>query len=98
MYEVLETPEFTKWFKKLRDRTARVRILDRLERVELGNLGDHKSLGEALFELRLTYGPAYRLYFTIRDDTIVVLLMGGDKSTQDRDIQKAREILEGLNQ
>lgn len=82
---------------KLKDRTVKVRIADRLERVELGNLGDYKALGDGLYEFRIAYGPGYRLYFSRQGDTIVVLLAGGDKSSQTRDIGKAREILKGLD-
>ncbi len=98
MIDIRQTDEFTKWFSDLRDRAAKVRITDRLLRVSGGNPGDYKSLGENLFELRLTYGSGYRIYFTRQGNEIILLLIGGDKSKQIRDIKKAREILKGLNQ
>lgn len=96
MFLIYEAPEFSKWFRKLKDRNARTRILDRLVRVEQGNLGDHKPIGDDLFELRFTFGAGYRIYFAQEADQIIILLVGGDKSTQGRDIQKAREIMKGL--
>lgn len=97
MIDIRQTDDFTKWLSKLKDRAAKARIAERLDRVALGNLGDHKSLGSGLFELRLTFGPGYRVYFSREGDTIVILLIGGDKSSQAKDIQKARQILEGLD-
>jgi putative addiction module killer protein len=82
---------FAIWFDHLRDRRAKLKIKLRLDRVEEGNLGDYRSLGEGLFELKIDYGPGYRLYFGQIASIIVILLCGGDKSTQDRDIEKARE-------
>ena len=75
-----------------------MRIADRLKRVALGNLGDCKALGEGLFEFHIAHGPGCRFYFSRQGDTIVVLPTGGDKSSQTRDIGKAREILKGLDQ
>lgn len=98
MIDIRQTDEFTEWLSKLRDRSAKVRITNRLLRVSGGNLGDYKSLGKDLFELRFTYGPGYRLYFTRQGDALVLLLVGGDKSTQTKDIKKAREIMKGLEE
>lgn len=98
MLDIRQTDDFAKWLFKLKDRAAKARIIERLDRASSGNLGNYKSLGAGLFELRLTYGPGYRLYFAREGDVIVVLLIGGDKSTQNRDIEKAREILKGLQQ
>jgi putative addiction module killer protein len=75
----------------LRDRQGKAKIKGRLQRVSFGNLGDCKSVGEGVFELKIDYGPGYRVYFGERDSTIVLILCGGDKSTQDRDIRKAKE-------
>lgn len=92
------TPEgkipFTDWLDELRDRKAQAKIKERLKRVSLGNLGDYKSLGEGVFELRVNYGPGYRIYFGQIENTIVLLLLGGDKSTQEEDINKAQEYWE----
>lgn len=82
---------FTEWLDALRDRNVRVRIKARLDRVEQGNLGDFKSVGQGVFELRINYGPGYRVYFGQVDLTIVVILIAGDKSTQEQDIQQAIE-------
>ena len=82
---------FTDWLDSLRDRNVRVRIKSRLDRVEQGNLGDFKSVGEGVFELRINYGPGYRVYFGQVGLTIVVILIAGDKSTQEQNIQQAIE-------
>ncbi|BAY88476.1 MULTISPECIES: type II toxin-antitoxin system RelE/ParE family toxin [unclassified Tolypothrix] len=82
---------FTDWLESLRDRRAKAKIKERLKRVGLGNLGDYKSVGSGVFELRIDYGPGYRVYFGQIGSTIVLLLLGGDKSTQEQDIQKAQE-------
>jgi putative addiction module killer protein len=89
------TPEgrapFTEWLDSLRDRNVRVRIKSRLDRVEQGNLGDFKSVGQGVFELRINYGPGYRVYFGQVGLTMVVILIAGDKSTQEQDIRQAIE-------
>lgn len=85
------TIPFQKWFDSLRDRQAQVKIDARLDRVELGNLGDYRSVGEGVGELKINYGPGYRVYFGQMGSTIVLLLCGGDKSTQQQDIRKAKE-------
>ncbi|MBC6474199.1 MAG: type II toxin-antitoxin system RelE/ParE family toxin [Hormoscilla sp. GM102CHS1] len=82
---------FAEWFDSLRDRKAKAKIKERLKRVSFGNLGDHRSVGESVFELRINYGPGYRVYFGQTGSTIVLLLCGGDKSTQQQDIRKAKE-------
>ncbi len=83
------TLEFSTWLARLRDRRAQARIAIRLDRVEEGHFGDVKYF-DGIGELRIEYGPGYRIYFVRREDVIVVLLCGGDKSTQARDIAKAR--------
>ena len=81
---------FTKWLESLRDRSAFARIVTRLDRVRLGNFGIHKSLGDGVHELKIDYGPGYRLYYAMTGSTVVLLLIGGDKSTQDKDTETAK--------
>ena len=95
-YTLSSTDTFETWLKSLKNTQTRNRVLARLARVENGNFGDAKSLGAGLNELRFFLGAGLRIYFTIRDDCIVLLLTGGDKSTQYRDIAKARKILADL--
>ena len=90
--EVRQTAEYETWFDGLRDVRARARIDLRLRRVSLGNLGDVKRLGGGVAELRIDYGPGYRIYFARRGPALVLLLAGGDKSTQAADIARAREL------
>lgn len=92
MVEVRQTKHFEKWLHKLADLNARARVLVRIERMRDGNFGDHKNVGDGVSELRITYGPGYRVYYTMQGDTIVILLIGGDKDSQDRDIAKAKEM------
>lgn len=92
MIEVRQTDLFATWLRKLRDRNARQRIQVRLRRVTLGNFGDVKPVGEGVSELRIDYGPGYRVYFTRRGDVVVILLVGGTKETQQSDIAKAKQI------
>ena len=82
---------FVDWIQSLRDHKTRRRIRKRISRMEEGNFGDHKSIGDGVFELRLFFGSGYRVYFAEDGDTVVVLLSGGDKSTQNKDIKKAKE-------
>lgn len=95
-YAIASTAVFDKWFKSLKDRTTRNKVLARLSRVENGNFGDFKSLGDNLFELRFFFGGGLRIYYTIRNNQLVLLLHGGDKSKQNRDIEKARQIIQKL--
>jgi putative addiction module killer protein len=94
--EVRETPEFTRWLAALKNRRAVLHIVRRISRVAAGNTGDAKSVGGPVSELRIDRGPGYRVYFTRRGRILVVLLCGGDKRTQSRDIRKAMEIAEKL--
>jgi putative addiction module killer protein len=89
---IVETEHFREWLDGLRDRKARVRIDDRLRRLASGNAGDTKSVGDGVQELRLHFGPGYRVYYIWRDDVLIILLCGGDKSSQARDIAKAKEL------
>ena len=89
MFEVRRTAAFIDWLTGLRDIQARVRIAKRIDRMAQGNLGDAKSVGNGVSELRFTFGPGYRAYFTIRGEAIVILLCGGDKGSQKRDLERA---------
>lgn len=82
---------FELWLNNLRDRQARARIRKRLDRIERGNLGDVKSVGAGVLELRVSYGPGYRVYFSQINSKVVLLLCGGDKKTQDKDILRAKQ-------
>lgn len=95
-YEIESTDSFKSWFEGLRDRVAKRRLLGRFERMQQGNFGDYKSLGDGLYELRFFFGSGFRVYYTLRGEQVVLLLTGGDKSGQSRDIEKAREIQEAL--
>jgi putative addiction module killer protein len=90
--EIRQTEEYSRWFERLRDRQARVRILARIRRLSLGNPGDVEPVGEGVSELRIDFGPGYRVYFTQRGKTLVILLAGGDKRTQKRDVAKAKAL------
>jgi len=92
MYKVKESDLFSKWLVKLKDVQGKVAIIRRVKRVQTGNLGDHKSVGDKVSELRITTGPGYRVYYTQQGDEIIVLLVGGDKSSQSKDIEKAKEM------
>lgn len=93
MYQIEQTPAFEDWFNGLRDRTTKNRLLARLARVEIGNFGDCKTIEGQLSELRMTFGGGLRIYFVIRGNCIVLLLHGGDKTSQQRDIEKAKQLL-----
>ncbi|WP_449417116.1 type II toxin-antitoxin system RelE/ParE family toxin [Phormidium nigroviride] len=82
---------YDEWFNSLRDINAQAKIISRLNRIADGNLGDSRSVGEGVCELKINYGPGYRIYFGQIGSTIVLLLCGGDKSTQDKDIRQAKE-------
>lgn len=87
------TDEFAKWMKRLRDADARARISVRIRRISLtGNFGDAKPVGDGVYELCIDYGPGYRVYYSQRGSEIVLLLIGGDKSLQQKDIDKAKRL------
>jgi len=96
MIEVRQTEEYSDWFANLRDKQARARINTRIRRLSLGNPGDVKPVGEGVSELRIEYGPGYRVYFLQRGREVVILLAGGDKRTQQKDIQTALELVRNL--
>ena len=93
MYLIKQTELFSKWLYKLKDIQGKVSILRRVDRMKKGNFGDFKSIGDGIYELRFTIGPGYRVYYTQKGDEIIILLVGGDKSTQSKDIEKAKELL-----
>lgn len=97
MFTVLQTEEFQNWLDALRNRRAQARIAARLRLAEAGNLGDWKSVGGEVSEMRVDFGPGYRLYFTRRGRLLIVMLAGGDKGSQTRDIRRAQRILEELD-
>ena len=92
MIEVRQTPEYATWFASLKDRTARVRVDIRIRRLSLGNFGVVEPVGEGVSELKIDFGPGYRVYFFQHGGHYLLLLAGGDKSTQARDIKKAKEL------
>jgi putative addiction module killer protein len=93
MIEIRQTEHYRQWFDQLKDRNARARIDIRLRRLSLGNPGDVKSVGEGVLELRIDYGPGYRIYFTKKGSRLIILLAGGDKTTQTGDIEKAKKLV-----
>jgi len=97
MVEIIEYPAFRRWLTGLKDKTARGVIVRRLMRLTAGNFGDAKAVGEGVSELRIHYGPGFRVYFARKDDKLVLLLGGGDKATQDTDIRNAIALLADIN-
>ena len=95
MIEIRQTEQFEAWLARLADRRARSRILVRIDRLALGNPGDVKPVGQGVSELRIDYGPGYRLYFFRRGEKLVILLVGGDKRTQAKDIDDAMALAAG---
>ncbi|WP_242632780.1 type II toxin-antitoxin system RelE/ParE family toxin [Thiothrix fructosivorans] len=93
---ILKSDEFDAWLSSLKDKRAKAKIALRVGRAELGNFGDVEPVGEGVSEMRIHYGPGYRLYFTRRGEVVYLLLLGGDKSTQQRDIKKAIEMANTL--
>jgi putative addiction module killer protein len=93
MLEIIKSDTFDAWLRSLRDRQAKARIEVRIRRLSLDNPGQYRSLKNGINELKIDYGPGYRVYYTFRNQTLVLLLCGGDKSTQDQDIKTALRIL-----
>lgn len=96
MKQIFTTEVFDDWFAGLRDIRAKVRIQARIDRAELGNFGDAEPVGEGVSEMRIHYGPGYRVYFTQRGMEVVILLAGGDKASQSRDIKHALDLARQL--
>ena len=95
-YIIERTDIFNDWLDALKDDRVRAKIITRLTRAQNGNLGDHKSVGGGISEMRINEGKGYRLYYTIRDSVLIVMLVGGDKSSQQADIRKARQMREEM--
>ncbi len=96
MKQIKQTDIFSQWFDKLKDEKGKASIFRRIRRLRFGNFGDCKGVGNGIFELRIFVGPGYRVYFSLFEDEIILLIIGGDKSSQKRDIKKANEILKDI--
>ena len=96
MYRVLETNNFLEWLDNLKDLSTRIRLARRLDRARLGNLGDVKALSDGVYEMREKFGPGWRMYYVLRGKTIIVMLGGGDKSSQSNDIKAAKRLAKQL--
>ena len=97
MYFIEKTVEFDKWLRKLKDLKAKAKILFRIQKIENdGHFGEFKPVGDGIRELKINYSKGYRVYFHVRDEKIIILLIGGDKSTQQKDIIKAKQILKKI--
>lgn len=93
MYSIEQTEDFKKWLKDLKDPLAKIHILKRIKRAEAGNFGDSKALGDGLSEMRITTGKGYRIYYMQVGNIIYLIISGGDKSTQQKDIDKAKAFI-----
>lgn len=96
-YQIKTTNHFETWLAALKDKRAKAKIAARLLRAQLGNLGDHRAIGGGISEMRITDGKGYRLYYTIRGNTVIFMLIGGDKGTQQADIARAHQIKQELS-
>ena len=96
MFNFQRSQAFANWLDSLRDTIGKARIIARLRAAEHGNFGDCESVGEAVYEMRVHYGPGYRMYFTRRGEVVYLLLVGGDKSTQKRDIKRAIQMAQNI--
>jgi putative addiction module killer protein len=94
--EIQILPEFAKWVGSLKDIKAKVKIVDRIDRMKKGNLGDHKSVGKGVLETRINYGPGYRIYFARKGNTLIIILAGSSKKDQDKTIQQAQKNWQSL--
>lgn len=95
MIELFKTDEYEAWFRRLRDRRAAAKVAIRIDRLAEGNPGDVKPVGEGISEMRIDYGPGYRVYYTVRGRSVLLLLIGGDKSSQASDIVRAKALAKG---
>lgn len=92
MKEIIRSETFSDWLLSLKDSRAKARVLARIDRMKMGNFGDSELIGDGLSEARIHYGPGYRVYFMQQGEVVVVLLCGGDKNSQSKDIKKAKQI------
>ena len=97
-YELRSTKQYRKWLSGIKDKLTLARVLNRIDRLAAGSFGDYKTISSNLFELRMFFGSGYRIYFTIKEREIIFLLVGGDKSMQNKDITKAKELLKQLEE
>lgn len=97
MYSILETEAFADWVDGLRDMPTRIRLRRRINKAKLGNLGDVKSVGDGVWEMREFFGPGWRMYYIQRGDVLIVMLGGGDKSSQEHDIAAAKAMAKEIN-
>lgn len=98
LMQVKTHPAFSKWFDGLKDRQTKVRLAARLDKARAGNLGDHKSVGDGVFEMREAFGPGWRMYYVQRGNVLIVMIGGGDKSSQARDIAAAKALAADLEE
>lgn len=98
MNTILDTQDFRRWLRRLKDAQGKAAVLRRIERARSGNFGDHKSVGAGVSEMRITSGPGYRVYYTQIEDVVYLLLVGGDKSSQPDDIRRAQAMVAELTQ
>ncbi|WP_432785048.1 hypothetical protein AAEX37_01986 [Oligella sp. MSHR50489EDL] len=96
MFNVIQHPEFDDWLNSLKDSTTKVRLARRLDRAQRGNLGDVKHVGEGVYEMREFFGPGWRMYYVQRGDVLIIMLGGGDKSNQQKDIKRVIELSKTL--
>lgn len=96
MYSIIETGEFVQWLDGLKDRMTLARLQLRLRKVSLGNLGDHKSVGDNVWEMREVFGPGWRMYYILQGSTVIMMLGGGNKSSQHKDIERAKTLAQEL--
>ncbi|NEN75721.1 type II toxin-antitoxin system RelE/ParE family toxin [Pelistega sp. NLN82] len=92
MFKVIQHPEFSKWLNSIKDTVTKIRLKKRLDKAQRGNLGDVKAVGEGVYEMREFFGSGWRMYYIKRDDVLIIMLGGGDKNTQSKDIQNAIEL------
>jgi putative addiction module killer protein len=96
MYRIIETEQFVEWLISLKDRRTRARLQLRLRKASIGNLGDHKSVGDHVWEMREVFGPGWRMYYILHESSIIMMLGGGCKSSQNKDIELAKALAQEL--